>query len=193
MDDSQAWAVTWTAEEPMQRSSHALAHEGRVWLVDPIADEPALRAAEALGEVVAVVQLLDRHPRSCAGLAKRYGVPHLRLPEALPDSPFELRRMLCVPTWREIALWWPERRTLVVAETVGTGPYFALGGRPLGVHPFLRAKPPGPLRDFEPEHLLVGHGAALHERAAPALTEALERSRRDIPRVPLAMVRAYAG
>ena len=93
MDDSQAWAVTWTAEEPMQRSSHALAHEGRVWLVDPIADEPALRAAEALGEVVAVVQLLDRHPRSCAGLAKRYGVPHLRLPEALERSRRDIPRV----------------------------------------------------------------------------------------------------
>lgn len=189
-DDSQAWAVTWTAREPMQRSSHALEHGGRVWLIDPVADQPALRRAEAMGEVVAVLQLLDRHPRDCGALAQRYGVPHLRLPEALPDSPFELRRMLWVPRWRELALWWPEHRALVVAEAVGTGPYFALGGRPLGVHPFLRAKPPGPLREFEPEHLLVGHGAALHGGAASALTEALQRSRRDIPRVIPAMLRA---
>ena len=58
-----------------------------MWLIDPVADETALRAAVGLGEIAAVVQLLDRHPRDCEEVAERFSVPHLRLPEELPDSP----------------------------------------------------------------------------------------------------------
>jgi len=186
------WAVSWTAREPLERSSHALAHDGRVWLVDPVADEPALSAAEGLGEMVAVVQLLDRHPRDCRALARRYGVPHLRLPEALPGTPFSVQRMVWAPRWRELCLWWEERRALVVAEAVGSSSYTAVGGRPLGVHPFLRPRPPGALQRYHPEALLCGHGPALHSGATRALEEALARSRRDIPRALAAMVAAGA-
>jgi hypothetical protein len=189
--DQLAWAVTWTAhDEPMERSAHALADEGRVWLVDPMADDAALAAAEALGKVVGVLQLLDRHPRDCVSLARRYGVPHLRLPEQLPDSPFEVRRVVWAPGWREVSLWWPGRETYVVPEAVGTAPYFALGG-PLGMHPMLRVRPPSVLRELAPRNLLVGHGRALHENAAPALREALGRSRRDIPQAALAGVKTF--
>lgn len=187
----QDWAVTWTVDEPMARSCHALAHDGRVWLVDPLTDDEALTAAEALGDVAGVIQLLDRHNRDCAELARRYGVPHLRLPEQLPDTPFEVLKTVWLPGWRELALWWPAQAALVVSEAVGTGAYFALAGRPAGIHPMLRPHPPGALREHRPDHLLVGHGPSLHEGAAAALDEALARSWRDIPRVPLAMVRAY--
>ena len=32
------WGLGWIADEPpaMQRASHALVHEGGVWLVDPV-------------------------------------------------------------------------------------------------------------------------------------------------------------
>jgi len=192
VDDGLPWALTWTVAEPLERSSHALAANGRVWLVDPVADEAALGAAEVLGEVTAVLQLLDRHPRDCAALAARYGVPHHRLPHHITGSPFELRRMVWLPGWRETALWWSEHRALVVAEAVGTASYFAVAGRRLGVHPMLRAKPPAALRGLEPRVLLCGHGRALHEDAAPALGEALARSRRDAPRAAIAAVRAFA-
>ena len=35
------WGLGWIAAEPafMQRASHALAHEGSVWLVDPVDGE----------------------------------------------------------------------------------------------------------------------------------------------------------
>jgi hypothetical protein len=192
VDDRLPWAVTWTArDEVMERSAHALADEGRVWLVDPMADDAALRAAEALGEVVGVLQLLDRHPRDCVSLARRYGVPHLRLPEQLPGSPFEVRRVVWAPGWRETSLWWPEHSAFVVPEAVGTASYFALG-RPLGVHPMLRLKPPSVLRELAPSKLLAGHGPALHENAAPALREAFARSRRDIPRAAIAGVKAFS-
>lgn len=191
VDDRLRWAVTWTAHEPQERSAHALAADGRVWLVDPIDDADALRAAEALGEVAGVLQLLDRHPRDCATLARRYRVPHLRLPQRVPDSPFEVRRVTWLPGWREVGLWWPEHEAFVVPEAVGTASYFAVGGRPLGMHPMLRAKPPGVLREVRPRAVLVGHGRALHEDGTPALHEALSRSRRDMGRATLAMAKAF--
>jgi hypothetical protein len=85
-----------------------------------------------------------------------------------------------VPKWREKALWWREREVLVVAEVVGTGPMY---GRPAGIHLFLRLLPPGGLRDYDPEHLLVGHGPAVHGAAAKAALEhAYRRSRIDLPK-----------
>lgn len=192
VDASLPWAVTWTAREPMERSAHALASEGRVWLVDPMADDAALNTAEALGEVVGVLQLLDRHPRDCKALARRYGVPHLRLPQHLPDSPFEVRKVVWLPGWREVGLWWGEHEAFVVPEAVGTASYFAVGAGALGMHPMLRVKPPGVLREISPRAVLPGHGPALHENAAPALREALARSRRDIPRATLAGVKTFS-
>ena len=192
IDDHVPWAISWTVKEPMERSSHALAHEGRVWLIDPCADEAALRAAVALGEIAAVVQLLDRHPRDCEEIAARFSVPHLRLPDhGLPDSPFEVHRMVWKPRWRELCLWWEDRRALVVAESVGTNGYMAVGDEPVGVHPMLRLTPPGTLRRFSPDALFVGHGRTIHSGATPALEEALARSRKDIPRVLPAFLRSY--
>ena len=191
IDKSLSGVVSWTVEdEPMERGSHALAADGRVWLVDPVADDEALTAAEALGEPAGVVQLLDRHPRDCEDLARRYGVPHLRLPEELPDSPFELHRMVWVKPWRELALWWPERKILLVPEAVGTASYFAVGRR-AGIHNFLRLKPPGKLREFAPQHLLCGHGPPLHGDATAAIEEAMIRSRRDIPKAGLEGIKAF--
>ena len=165
----------------MQRSSHALAAGGRVWLIDPVADDAGLAAAEGLGDVAGVVQLLDRHNRDCEELADRYGVPHLRVPDAVPDAPFELGRTLWFPGWRELHLWWPEHRLLLVSEAVGSSPYFAAGRR-AGIHPMLRLRPPGAVRRLEPEHLLFGHGPPVHDGAGAALEEAYANSWRDMPR-----------
>jgi hypothetical protein len=172
---------TWVVDELMERASHALVHEGRVWIVDPVAWEPALERIAQLGEPAGVLQLLDRHERHGEAVARRFGVPLLRLPHALPGTPFEIARLVDRPWWREAVLWWPERRVLVVPEAVGTGEYFALG-RPLGVHPLLRLTPPYSLRAYAPEHLLAGHGPSLHEDATPALEQALQHARGDIPR-----------
>ncbi|HZO36997.1 MAG TPA: hypothetical protein VFB41_08995 [Solirubrobacteraceae bacterium] len=165
----------------MARSSHALADDGRVWIVDPVDWAPALDRVAALGEPAAVIQLLDRHKRDSALIAARLGVPHLTVPEAITDSPFELVRLTHRRWWDEVALWWPARRTLVVPEAVGTVEAFTLGAEQAGVHAGLRLTPPRQLSDFSPEHLLVGHGPALHDDAAPALAAAVDRSRRDIP------------
>jgi hypothetical protein len=186
--DTFAFGFSWIADEPMQRASHALAADGRVWLVDPLDAPDAIERAQGLGPVAAVVQLLDRHNRDCAAIARRLEVPHVRVPDALPDTPFEVVPVLRWPRWRESALWWPERGVLVVAEAVGTAPLYTAGLAPAGIHVLLRPRPPGRLRGLRPEHLLVGHGDALHgTAAAPALEEAYARSRRDLPRVLLAL------
>ena len=165
----------------MQRGSHALLADGDVWLVDPVADDAALAAAEALGPIEGVLQLLDRHPRGCEELAERYGVALHRLPEEpVAGAPFELAHTLWLPGWRELHLWWPERRLLIVSEAVGSSPYFAAGRR-AGIHPMLRLHPPGAPRRHDPEHLLFGHGAPIHEDAVAALDEAYANSIRDLP------------
>ena len=184
--DELPFGFSWVVEEPATRTSHALAAEGRVWLVDPVDWAPALERALGLGTPTGVVQLLDRHKRDCAAVAGRLDVPRLVVPDAMPGSPFQ-----CIPVvrkrgWRESAVWWPEARTLVVAEAVGTNRFFRAGREPVGVHLLLRLTPPRMLATYEPEHLLVGHGEGVHGAvAASALHEAVAHSRRRLPRALL--------
>jgi hypothetical protein len=182
--DELGFGFSYLLDDRARRTSHALADNGRVWLVDPVDVPEAIERARGLGEPAAVLQLLDRHNRDCDALARRLGVPHLRVPTALPGTPFEVLRVTWWPVWREVAMWWPTHRTLVVPEAVGTLPLFAVGPGPVGVHPARRLLPPDALRGYQPDHLLVGHGAGVHgPRAAAGLEEALARSRSDLPRL----------
>ena len=177
-----AAGVSWTvADEGMRRSSHALATPAGIWLIDAV-DAPEVRERiDSLGEpVVGVAQLLDRHSRGCEALAAHYGVSHHRVPDALPG--FDVVRVIDRPRWHERALWWEARRTLVIPEAIGSAPYFA-AGRAAAVHPLLRLVPPrGPLGAFAPDVLLCGHGEPVTVDADLALREALDHSRRDLPR-----------
>lgn len=173
--------LTWVVDDPLLRASHALVDEGRVWLVDPVDAPEALERAAALGEPAGVLQLFVAHARDGAEIAKRLNVPFHALPDVLPDSPFSVLNLDLGP-WKERALWWPGPRGLVVAESIGTATHYALGPGPAGVHFRRRPFPPGRLKPFLPEHLLVGHGAPVHGgNAAAALLDALNRSRRDLP------------
>jgi hypothetical protein len=180
--------LEWIAPDPplLERASHALVAGGRVWLVDPV-DVPGVEErVRGLGEAAAVLQLVDRHPRDCAALAGRLGVPYLRLPFAVPGSPFAFVPILDVPGWREVALWWPARSVVVCAEALGTGTYFRAPGERLAVHPLLRLRPPRGLRalaeTLAPEHVLVGHGDGVHgPEAAAALSDAVRGARRRGP------------
>lgn len=181
--DEHPLGLTWVIEEPMARASHALVDAGRVWLVDPVDDGIAVERAAGLGSVVGVLQLLDRHGRDSAALAQRFDVPHHVVPHQLPDTPFEVLEMVDNRLWREVALWWPQHNGLVVPESVGTARMFTADHGTVGVHIGLRLLPPRRLAGFAPEHLLVGHGPALHGRdTGAALRGALDRSRRDLPR-----------
>jgi hypothetical protein len=182
--DEYAFGFSWVLEELMQRSSHALVLDGEVWLVDPVAFDEALDRAAGLGEIAGVLQLLDRHGRDCAALAGRFGVPLHKVPDSVPGTPFRAIPVVRFPGWKETALWWPEHEALVVAEVVGGNKIYTAGRGAAGMHPMLRPLPPRGLRSYSPRHLLMGHGSGVHGAAAtPALRQAHERARRDIPRV----------
>jgi hypothetical protein len=185
--DELPFGFGWIAPEPrlLERASHALVEDGRrVWLVDPV-DVPGLDdRVRALGEPEGVVRLMDRHGRDGDRLAARYGVAVHHAPRgAVPGSPFEVVRTVDLPGWREAALWWPERRTLVVGDALGTAAYFLGPGERIAVHPLLRLLPPRRLGRLSPEHVLCGHGEGIHgDGVEAALHEALRTSRRGIPR-----------
>ena len=191
-DDLGPDGFGWMVEEAGTRTSHALAADGRVWLIDALDWPDAIDRALALGEPAGVVQLLDRHNRDCAVLAARFGVPHLVVPDDVPGSPFELVPVVRRKVWRESALWWSATRTLVVAEALGTNGFYTGGRAPIGVHVVLRLRPPNMLGAFEPESVLVGHGeGVVGTDANDALREALRTSRRGLPgllaRIPFAI------
>lgn len=192
--DDIGFALGWIAPEParLERASHALAEGGRVWLVDPVDGEGVEQRVRALGDPAGVIQLLDRHGRDCAVLAERLGVPlHMTPFDGMADSPFEVLPVVRRRYWREVALWWPERRVLVVADAVGSARYFTAPGEELGVHPPLKLFPPRSLDRLEPEHVLCGHGEGVHGAgAAAALHQALATSRTRIPRWLVGLARS---
>jgi hypothetical protein len=182
--DETDFGFGWGETARLTRTSHALAADGKVWVLDPIEGDGVEERLRALGEPAGVVLLLDRHRRDGEAFAERLGVPLHVVPASLPGSPFELLPVLRTRLWAEVALWWPERRVLVCADALGTIPYFRAGDEPVGVHPFLRLlKPPRRLRGLGPEHVLVGHGEGLHGAdAAVAVDDAIRSARRRIPR-----------
>ncbi|MGH2915531.1 MAG: hypothetical protein ACRDMX_11135 [Solirubrobacteraceae bacterium] len=188
-----ALGLTWVEDGGLRRAAHALVAEGRIWLIDPFEDEVALSAVTELGAPAAVIQLLDRHDRDCARIAQRLEVARMRLPAAVPGSPFSVVRVIARRWWNEMALWWADERALVVAEAVGTAPAFALH-RTLGVHPLLRFSPPrSALTSHDPERLFVGHGSPLQSGANDALVQALAAARSDLPRLALRLPSLLRG
>jgi glyoxylase-like metal-dependent hydrolase (beta-lactamase superfamily II) len=187
----------WIAPEPrfMERASHALATDGGVYVIDPVDVAGAEERTRELGEPAGVVQLLDRHGRDCRRFAERLGVPLYRVPfDAIPGSPFQVIRILATPFWKEVALWWPERRVLAVADAVGTPAYYRAPGEALGVSPLLRLLPPKRLSGLEPEHVLCGHGAGVHgPTASAALADAIGKARSRTPAWALGQVRRRLG
>jgi len=192
--DEIGFAFGWIAPQPafMQRCSHALAAGGRVWVIDPVAGDGVVERIRELGDPGGVVQLLDVHARDSAAVAEQLGVPHHRLPfDGVAGSPFEVMPVRRIRLWRELALWFPEQRTLVCGDALGTAQYFRAPDERLAVHPILRLWPPRVLGRFEPEHVLVGHGEGVHVDATAALREALAEARRRTPSWLAAGVRAH--
>ena len=191
--DDVGFAFGWIAPEPkfMQRASHAVAAGERVYVIDPVDDDEALERVRSLGRPTAVIQLLDRHRRDCVRVAGRLRVPHHVVPDvAPPGSPYEVIPILARRRWHEVAIWFPEHLTLVCADALGTAPYYCAGGERLGVSPPLRLRPPRVLAAYEPEHVLVGHGAGVHDDAAAAVREALETAGRRVPAWLVSFVRS---
>ena len=175
---------SWTQLESMARGSHALVHDGRVWLIDPVDSEGDVERAVGDNEPAGVIQLLDRHNRDNAAIAERLDVPHLRLPINVPESPFTPFPVINNRIWHEVGLWWPEHKILVVAEAIGTNEALAVAGTGIAVHPALRLTPPRALRPYtEVNHLLTGHGRPHHSAdLGERIQRALDKSRCDLPR-----------
>lgn len=189
--------ISWLPDpsETMQRACHVAVLGGSVWLIDPVDAGGLDSRIRALGEPAGVVQLLDRHNRDCAAIAGRLGVAHHRLPfDGIEGSPFEAVPLIRNRLWNEVALWAPAERALIVAEAVGTAPYFRAGDERVGIHPMLRMTPPRRLAAFDPEHLLTGHGTGMHgPETAAALRHGLEGARRRIPQALASVVRPKRG
>lgn len=185
--DGPADMLTWIASDPgfMQRASHALVTDAGTWLVDPV-DAPAVRdRLAALPPVIGVLQLLDRHGRDCAALAAVFGVPlHVTPREPVSGAPFRMLVVRKARYWHESALWWGDRHALVVAEAVGTPPYYrARPEQVIGPHPMMRLSPTHVLRGFPAHHVLMGHGHPVHLPQGGALVDdALAHARRTTPR-----------
>jgi len=173
----------WIDDGSMRRTAHALAVDGRVWLTDPVDGAGVEERVRSLGEPAGVIQLIDRHNRDSAAIAARLGVPLHIAPLSLPETPFRFLPLLRGRWWKEVALWWPERRILVCADVLGTVPFFRAGDESAGLHPFFRLKRPRALAGLGVQHLLVGHGEGIHgEAAAEAVEHALRTGRRSFPR-----------
>jgi hypothetical protein len=173
--DETDFGVGWIAAEPgfMQRCSHALVAGDGVWVFDPVDGEGVVERIRQLGEPAGVVVLFGRHERDAAALAQGLGVRrYTRATPPPPDAPFQLVRI----GRGELAAWLPEHGTLLVSEALGTVQYMRAPDESLGLHPFRRLLPPRRLNAFDPERLLVGHGAGLHgSEAAAALHDVLDR------------------
>lgn len=193
--DESPLGLSWTIAESMQRCSHALVDDGRVWLIDPVDADDAIERAESLGEIAGVIQLLDRHNRDCAALAERFDVPHHRIPDELPDTPFEVKTIVDGPKWNEKMLWWPDRKALVITEALVTVRELEVGGTGIGTHFLLRLLPPKAAAEHaDAEHLLVGHGRSLHAAdTGQRVQAAIGGSRRDFPRFMTRLPRILWG
>ncbi len=175
----------------MQRCSHALVVDGRVWVIDPVDGRDVEERIRAAGTPAAVVQLLDRHDRDCAALAARLGVRHHVVPQG-SLGPFACIAVRNSRFWNEVALWWPDCRVLVCADVLGTAPYFRAGNERLAVNPLLRLRPPRrQLGALQPDVILCGHGEGVFEDADTALREALSTSRLRIPGQVASALRAW--
>lgn len=188
---------SWLADpsELMQRASHVVRLDGRVWIIDPV-DVPGLdeRFAGLVGaeEPAGVLQLLDRHERDCAALAERHRAPLHRLPfEGIAGTDLEPIQVVKNRAWKEVAIWSAADRALIVPEAVGTARYFRSGDEPVGIHPMLRLTPPRSLAAYAPEHLLTGHGTGMHgPETAEALAAGIAGSRRRFPGALVSMIRS---
>lgn len=168
-----------------------------VWLIDPL-DADGLDAELAgLGTVAGVAVLTNSHGRHADRLADRHDVavhvpacfaggshpvsgfdaPVEFFEAELADTGFELVWEKAGSGWQEGALYHPDRRTLVVADTLMTALFTGEDGR-LEVLPFFRFSPPIELGELAVERVLVGHGEPVFEDAQTALDAALAGAHR---------------
>ncbi|MFB6200492.1 MAG: hypothetical protein ABEI98_00590 [Halorhabdus sp.] len=197
--------LTWIAhpDEAMGRASHALATDAGVWLLDPVDAAGLDDQLAAYGDVAGVAILVERHERDAVTVANRHEVPVTRPPgidrsveaptrdvtDGLPGTDYEFLTVQDGPLWQEIALW--DGSTMIVPESFGTNDFSCVGDERLGLNPVARLLPPRHLRAYDPERLLVGHGAPLFDDVTPSIRTALGNARRRLPKAWLKMAKAF--
>lgn len=200
--------VGWIADpdETMERASHAIEGERGLWLVDPVDCTGLDDWLSDYGPVAGVIICLDRHKRDADTIAARHEVAlHLhddlaRIQESFrspvgsiaaftEETGWTAESLISWPGWHEVAIVSSDRKTIRVPEAVGTSPHMCAPGERLGVHPLLRMSPPRSLGQFDPERLLVGHGAGIMTDARTVLEDALNNSRRRAPAAYLSSLR----
>lgn len=190
--------LTWMAhpDAQMQRASHAPTVEGDVWLFDPLDANGLDGELASLGTVAGVVLLSSRHGRHADRLARRHGVsihvpdwfdiqtsdfdvPVETFSDELDETDFEV-------LWRvdsavqEVALFHPERQTLLVGDSLMTNPLLCgEEGRLELALPLLRLRPPEvDLKSLSVERVLVSHGKPVFGDAQGALEQGLAMEHR---------------
>ena len=170
----------------MQRASVALAVDGGCLLFDPVDAEGLDEALAGVGTVLGVCSPArpPRPRRSRPGRAPRRAAR--RAHRARRDAGvrrLEPRAVYRARRWHETAVWLEERRLLIVAESLGTIPFFLTRpGDRLGMHPLARIGPPrSASRGSTPTRSPSGT-AARDRRRGLALARAQRRARLEIPR-----------
>lgn len=201
--------LTWMAhpDAQMQRASHALTVEENVWLFDPLDANGLDEELASLGTVAGVVLLSSRHGRHADRLARRHDVS-IHVPEWFdvdfdaPVEPFtdELDGTGFEVQWRvdgflqEGVLFHPERKTLLVGDSLMTNPLLCgMEGRLELTLPLLRLRPPQvDPESLDVERVLVSHGTPVFDDAQGALEQALAMEHRGRFSAILLNVPTYA-
>ena len=202
--------ASWVAhpDETMQRASHLLvdssAPDDLAYLVDPVDIDGLRSLVDEYGSLAGIVLLLDRHTRDVEMLANS-----LEVPVMIPAWMSRMEETLSVPVerlgdrlggyrvltvvdnrlWQEAALYNPDSRVLLAPESLGTASYYRAPAERVGVHPARRITPPTALGEYPVDHLLTGHGPAVHSDASSAVREAISGSRSRAPSLYLNTLR----
>lgn len=197
--DRWAGGVGWMAHptEIMRRTSHALATDEGVLIVDPVDAVGVDDLIAEFGNPKGVVTLVNFHKRDANEVARRHGVP-IYVPEPMegiasefdaPTEPVGLGDTLggyeLIEVYDgtilgeevyEYALY--NGTTLRIGCTIGGAPFQRVKNERLGMALIRRHDPnPEALEHVEPQRVLSGHGVGVHENASDALSQALENAR----------------
>lgn len=188
---------TWRAhpDADFQRTSHAIRVDDGIWIIDPMDAAGLDEKLIDLGTPAGVVMLSSIHRRHVDRIAQRHNVdvyvpdwfdeasrefdaPVSLITDSLVSTGFELLNLREKP-WRQgAALYHPERKTLVVSDSLATTLFSKKEGR-LELFPPARINPSyHPLRNLEVDRLLLSHGDPITEDATLQLERALNQEYR---------------
>ena len=166
-------------------ASHALLADGGAWVVDPT-EAPVEDRIRALGEPAGVIQLLDRHERACSQFAERPRRARTTASRsrASPNHVRDRAGAAAPLAGERSRSGGPSGACSVCARRARYGAALLRARRGAARRPSVpRATPPRRWAQLEPDHVLCGHGAGVHEEATAAVRDALARIAPPMPRL----------